>query len=160
VTTPPMARRQARKRQITAGLPCHYGPKTDRRTAVAPVMSHHAAPQKLFDLLLRNGRVDCLDPRAGNLDLVHFTEISPNGGVSEGGLRVHEAGGRTAELSGKTNHRRRIFACAVMKIGCDCSRADQNKRREHLSLQLVLEAGMQTRCRKLAVIIITNATAG
>jgi hypothetical protein len=113
--------------QITDSLQHHYNPRTDRRTVIVAVMSHNAATTGAWPLSRRqlwNGRVDCLDPRAGNFDAVVFAEVPPNGGVSQARLPVHEACGRTAEFGGKMNHRRRIFACAVLKVGCDSSRAD------------------------------------
>ena len=78
-----------------------------------------------------DGRINRLASRAYNLDPFVGTQFLPDGGSSQIGLPLHEACGRISERGGHAHHRRRIVMRAVPKVGCDCKRAGQDKRRQH-----------------------------
>jgi hypothetical protein len=69
--TTPWAQAHPGNRQITAGLPRHYGPKTDRRTATAPMMSHN----------VRRARCDYCQLNAIGAPLTSIWWVAPHLGL-------------------------------------------------------------------------------
>jgi hypothetical protein len=66
-----------------------------------------------------------------DLGPVIVAKFASNRRLGQKGLRLHQASGRMCELAGHPQHRRRVIAGAVLEIGRDLNRAEQNKRNEH-----------------------------